>query len=103
MSLLWSLDRLVVGAQCLMTVLVTSQFYSGPGDSHEDSLAQKQEDEQLLPSTADLYRCHLLGKNLPSLKLQSFLIVLSFFPALFFFLALVSNIPYILLILLLPY
>lgn len=37
------------------------------------SPAQKQEDEWLLPSTpAALYRYHLLGETLPSLKSQPF-------------------------------
>lgn len=115
MSLLWSLDG-VVGTQCLMNVSVTSQLYSGPGDSHEGrqrplerggSPAHRQEDEQLLASTpADLCRYHPFGETSPSLKLQPFLMLpikIKQGKALFFSLAFIPNIPFILLIYFLPF
>lgn len=80
-----------------MNVSVTSQLYSGPGDSHEGrqrplerggSSVQRQEDEQLLASTpVDLCRYHLFGETSPSRKLQPFLILLISFPCFIFLLS----------------
>lgn len=77
---------------------------AGEGSCREvDSAAQRQEDEWLLPLTpANLYKYRLLCKTLPNLKVSTPLS--SFYPffLLFFFLALIANIPYILFTYLLP-
>lgn len=95
MSLLWSLDGLV-GTQCLMNVSVTSELYSGPGDSYEGRQSPWREVAalpkrrrmnsswlQLLQIFADITS----GETLPSLKLQPFPILPIPFPCFIFLLS----------------